>query len=45
MLFVIYLVREERIKQVINVLNKRKYINVAKCAKKYNVKRRILIDQ
>ncbi len=42
---VIYLVREERFKEIIDVLNKEVYINVAKCAKKHDVKRRTLIDR
>jgi len=45
MFVVAYLVREERIKQAINILNKREYINIAKCARKHNVKQRTFIDQ
>jgi transposase-like protein len=40
-----YLVREERIKQAIDVLNKREYTNVAECARKHGVKRRTLADR
>jgi len=43
--FVTYLVREERLKETIDILNKEIYINIAKCVKKHNVKQRTLIDQ
>jgi len=43
--FAAYLVREEHIKQTIDILNKREYINVAEYARKHNVKQRTLIDQ
>ncbi len=45
MFFAIYLVREECIKEAIDVLNKEIYINVAECARKHNVKQRTLIDR
>jgi len=45
MSFATYLVREERLKEAIDALNKKIYINVAECAKKHDVKQRTLIDQ
>ncbi len=45
MSFAIYLVRKERLKEAIDILNKEVYINVAECARKHDVKRKTLINQ